>query len=306
VTIELDAGFGPLDDLRHRPAPGGRMRDSLFWQLIVPEERFGLQVYLYLTGHGRTGYNVVVWGPGAYRQVLDAANGVVPDEMDFDAFAFEGLTVTQPELRRSCEVRYARGDVRLEYSFTALHEAFSYRSNPDGLPSWFAHNRLEQTGRVRGRLEIGGHQVEWDRVGHRDHSWGVRDWRVPQHWKWFVAYTESGRVVNGWIWIARGEWGCAGYVARDGVTTPIARIDQHADYAEDMTQRRLTADVLDTSGATTRLTMDVFDVARMPARDPMGPVVLEAACTATIDGEPGGGQFETLWSGRYLHDLTGR
>jgi len=34
----LDPGFGPDDDLRHRPEPGGRMRDSLFWEMIMPDE----------------------------------------------------------------------------------------------------------------------------------------------------------------------------------------------------------------------------------------------------------------------------
>jgi hypothetical protein len=34
------------------------MRDSLFWELIMPEERLGMQIYLYLTDRGRTGYNV--------------------------------------------------------------------------------------------------------------------------------------------------------------------------------------------------------------------------------------------------------
>lgn len=52
----------PGDDLRHRPAPGHRMRDSLFWEIVVPEEQVGMQVYLYLTDRGRAGYNVVMWG----------------------------------------------------------------------------------------------------------------------------------------------------------------------------------------------------------------------------------------------------
>ena len=89
-------------------------------------------------------------------------------------------------------------------------------------------------------------------MGHRDHSWGVRDWGVPQHWKWFVAYTESGRAINGWIWIAKGEWGFAGYVVRDGVTYPIRHIDQHAEYGEQMRQRRLRATLTDITGAANR------------------------------------------------------
>jgi hypothetical protein len=298
-----DAGYGPLDDLRHRPEVGKRMRDSLFYEIIMPEEQLGLQIYLYLTGTGRTGYNVSVWGPGAEPVALVLHSGRVPDEMDFDHFEFDGLHIEQPELLQSATVSFHHRDVQLEYNFRAVHQAFSYRSNPDGLPSWFADNRMEQTGRVTGHLEVAGRRIEWDRPGHRDHSWGVRDWGIPQHWKWFVAYTDSGRVVNGWIWIAKGEWGFAGYVARDGVTVAISRIDHKAEYHDDMRQRRLTATVHDVEGGVTHLVMDAFGVIKLPTNDSMATEIWEAACTATIDGEAGAGQFETHWSAPYLQHV---
>jgi hypothetical protein len=302
VTLgDIDPGFGPDDDLRHWPAEGGKMRDSLFWELIMPEERLGVQIYSYLTHRGRTGYNVSVWGPEPVAVKLE--QGTVGDDMDFDAFEFQGLTVKQPELRRTCEVRYTSDDVNIEFTFEALHDAFSYRSNPDGLPSWFAQNRLEQTGQVTGFLDFAGRRIDWDRKGHRDHSWGTRNWGVPHHWKWFIAYTESGRVVNGWIWIARGEWGFAGYVVKDGVTVPVSHIKHHAEYHDDMTQRRLEADVFDITGEKTHLVLDAFGVVRLPTHDPMATVIYEAACVASIDGETGAGQFETHWPGPYLQHL---
>ena len=64
---DIDPGFGPDDDGRHWPAPGGRMRDSLFWELIMPEEKLGLQIYLYVSHRGLAGYNVSVWGRGMSR-----------------------------------------------------------------------------------------------------------------------------------------------------------------------------------------------------------------------------------------------
>ncbi|HWD05736.1 MAG TPA: hypothetical protein VG674_25140 [Amycolatopsis sp.] len=304
VTLgDIDPGFGPHDDLRHWPEPGGRMRDSLFWEMILPDEHLGMQVYLYLTNRGKTGYNVSVWGPDKEPVALKLAQGSVGDEMDLDNFEFEGLSVKQPELRRTAQVSYVSDEVNLQFDFTALHDAFSYKSNPDGLPSWFAANRLEQTGHVTGFLEAGGRRISLDRKGHRDHSWGTRDWGVPHHWKWFIAYTESGRVVNGWIWIARGEWGFAGYVVKDGVTVPVSHIKHHAEYHDDMTQKHLEADVVDITGETTRLVMDAYGVIKLPTKDPMGTVITEAACTVTIDGEEGAGQFETHWPGQYLQHL---
>ncbi len=298
-----DPGYGTDDDRRHRPAPGGRMRDSLFWELVVPEEKLGFQVYLYLSDRGRIGYNVVVWGEDT--DVTEMRHGTVGDDVDLDEFVFEGLTVSQPELRRTSAIRYRGEDMSIDLDFTAVHDAFSYRSNPDGLPAWFAENRFEQTGRVVGSVDVGGRRVEFDRLGHRDHSWGTRDWGVPHHWKWFVAYTPSGRIVNGWIWIAYGEWGFAGYVVRgDGRTVAVSTIDHHAEYDDAMCQQRLVADLHDVEGGTTHLEMDAFSCVRLPTHDPLATVIQEAGCTVTIDGEAGGGQFETHFPGPYLDHLA--
>lgn len=309
-SAAVAGAFGPRDDLRHRPAtPGGRMRDSLFWEMVMPDEGLGVQVYLYLTDRGRTGYNVTVWGADAEPLALELGGGTVGDDVDLDDFAFDGLTVTQPELRRTAVVTYTADHLRLHYEFAGVHDAFSYRQNPDGIPTWFAVNRLEQSGRVHGHLEIGpvgsARRIEWHgRMGHRDHSWGPRDWGVPQHWKWFVAYTESGRSVNGWLWIARGEWGFAGYVAREGVTTPIARIEQRATYEDDMTQRCLEATVVDVDGGRTEVVLDRYGLVKLPTNERTGTEIWEAACHATIDGEPGAGQWETQWSRPYLEHLV--
>ncbi|MDQ1541678.1 MAG: hypothetical protein QOH29_2404, partial [Actinomycetota bacterium] len=153
---KLDAGLRPTDDLRHRPVAGERTRDSLFWQLTMPEEQLSVQVYLYLTGRGTAGYNVCVWGPDERPLAMHQHRGKIADHTDLDEFAFEGLTLTQPQLRKSCLMTYDRDGVGIEFAFNGIHEAFSYHSNPDGLPSWFATNRIEQTGRVRGGIEVAG------------------------------------------------------------------------------------------------------------------------------------------------------
>ncbi len=296
--------LSPADDLRHRPEPGKRMRDSLFWQMTLPEERLGMQVYLYLNERGRAGYNVVVWGEDSQPLVLRLGSGRLPDKSDLDDISLDGLSLRQEDSLRSCDLTYRGEDVAIDYRFQGIHDAFSYRSNPGGLPPWFAENRMEQTGHVRGSLAIGDRVIELDGIGHRDHSWGLRDWNMPQHWKWFVAYTPAGVAVNGWIWIAQGEWGFGGYVTRDGETVPIATIDHHADYDDAMRQQRLRAVVTDIAGGQTEVTLDVFGVVELPSHDPMATVIREGACRATIGGEPGAGQFETHWVGSYLNHLT--
>jgi hypothetical protein len=273
--------------------------------MIMPDEELGFQAYLYISGNGKAGFNVVVWGSDPGKQALDLAAADIPDGMDLDAFSFEGLTLTQPILRRTAKLEYQSSKVKLEFEFAALYDPFSYRQNPDGLPAWFAINRFEQTGWVTGFLEFGGRRIEWNRVGHRDHSWGARNWGVPHHWKWFIAYTPDGqRIVNGWIWIAKGEWGFGGYVVRDGEMLPVSHIEHRAEYTDDMLQRRLQADLHDSRGRVTRLEMESFGVVKLPTNDKLDTIIYEAACNVSIDGYAGAGQFETHWPKNYLEHLV--
>ena len=45
-------------------------------------------------------------------------------------------------------------------------------------------NHLESSGRVHGRLVLDGKEYEVDGLGHRDHSWGPRDWGSIRSHRW--------------------------------------------------------------------------------------------------------------------------
>jgi hypothetical protein len=299
-----DPGYRPGDDLRHRPAEGGKARDSLFWQVIMPERELAFQCYLYLTGDGKAGFNLILWGKDKKPHVMELVQGDVPDAMDFDDFRLGNLAVRQPADQRSARIIFESEKVKLDYAFEGFHAPFSYRSNPDGLPSWFADNRLEQSGRVTGFIEWDGRRIELDRIGHRDHSWGVRHWQAPQHWKWLVAYTpDASRIVNAWIWIARGAWGVGGYVVRDCELVPIARVDQKASFDDDMTQRAIEVEITDIRGGRCTMQMERFGLVKLPTGGRHATMIMEAACRAQIDGRDAAGQFECQWPQSYLDAL---
>lgn len=296
-----DPGYLAGDDLRHRAADGGKQRDSLFWQVMMPDHKLGFQCYLYLTGTGKAGFNLILWGVDRKPHVLELVPGSVDPDMDFDDFRLAGLHVRQPADQKTATITYQGEGVRLEYSFEGFHAPFSYRSNPDGLPGWFAHNRLEQSGWVKGFIEWDGRRVAFDRIGHRDHSWGVRHWQAPHHWKWLVAYTpDAKRIVNAWIWMARGEWGVGGYVIRDGELVPIAHVAQKAVFDADMTQRSIDVTITDIRGDTCDMSMERFGLVKLPTGGKHATMIMEAACAARIDGQAAAGQFECMWPMSYL------
>jgi len=299
-----DPGYLPGDDLRHRAKEGDKARDSLFWQMILPDHALGFQCYLYLTGAGKAGFNLILWGEDRKPYVLDQVQGDVPDTMDFDDFRLGNLCVRQPADQKSARITYQSDKVELDYRFQGIHAPFSYRSNPDGLPFWFAQNRMEQSGWVNGFIAWDGKRVALNGIGHRDHSWGVRHWQVPHHWKWLVAYTpEASRVVNAWIWLAKGQWGFGGYVVREGELVPISRAAQRATFDEDMSQRTLELEITDIRGGKCRVEMERFGLVKLPTGGRYATMIMEAACRAHIDGREAAGQYECQWPQVYLDHM---
>jgi hypothetical protein len=70
----------------------------------------------------------------------------------------------------------------------------------------------EQSLRVSGSLKFGDKEVPFQGSGHRDHSWGIRDWMAAHRWRWLTGQlgdfafnamylTIAGTpVINGFVW----------------------------------------------------------------------------------------------------------
>jgi hypothetical protein len=292
----------PTDDLRHRPTDGSKGRDSLYFNLMLPELELGVFVYTWVDHKGTAGRLVTAWGPDEKPHAFEIAHGIYLGDTDFDDWNIAGLQLRHPEPLRTAEVRFASEPIDLTYDFEGSHEAFDFTRNPGGCPQWMAVNRFEQTGRARGEVRVGDRAVLFDQPAHRDHSWGRRNWKMPQHWKWIVAQTPSGNGLNLFQWVVRGETGTNGYVLREG--EPVALVDARcrAVYDDDMTSRGLHAILFDEVGGETELVLERYGTVALPVGS--NTVLNEAACRATIDGEAGWGQFETQWPASYVESLV--
>jgi hypothetical protein len=301
-------GTGPItsaDDLRHRAAAGVKTRDSLFWNLVLPDEEVAVQIYVWVNGRGVAGRQIAVYAPEAAPNIVRNTYDVdLGPDTDFDNWECDGLTIRLSEPLRTAEITFDDDDVSLRYRFTARHRPFSYRENPAGCPPWMATDRFEQSGRATGVLRVRGRTIPFADVwAHRDHSWGRRNWNTVHHWKWLVAAVPSGTELNAMFHVARGEPGLNGYVLRG--TEPVALIDGRcrASYDADMAQLRLEAELIDAAGGTTQLEMDRYAIFHLPFGS--DSLLSEAACRVRIDGEEGVGQFETLWPRTYVQRLIG-
>jgi len=292
------------DDLRHRVPAGTKTRDSLFWNIVLPEHQVAVQIYIWTDGDGVAGRQVAVYFPDPARsKILNAFQVDLGPDMDLDDWLCAGLGVRHTESLRCSALSFAEDGVELDYRFTATHRPFSYRENPAGCPAWLATNRFEQTGRATGVLRVHGLEIPFADVWtHRDHSWGRRNWGQVQHWKWLVAGLPDGPAVNAMFHVARGEPGINGYLLRSGEPVPIVDGRAHAEYDADMAQVRLEADLIDARGGRTRLEMERYAIFHVPFGS--DNLLSEAACRAWIDGEAVPGQFETLWPASQLRRMV--
>ena len=300
------AHFTATDDLHHDISAFPNGRESLFWVMPVPADGALAMAYLWRDAHdGKYGRIVALTNRfGGEPPFCDVQVGLDLAGDDFDDCFAAGLRVTQPEPLCTAVLDFDDGDgFALHVTHTGLHEPFSWRDGLGGCPDWAAHDRYEQSTRTEGTITIGGRTIALESgIGHRDHSWGSRDWRALQHWKWMNAATIDGELsFHGWISFALGERQVNGYVNRAGALSPIVEADAHSTLDGAFMHTAVDGRFRTLDGA--ELTMHADGVAGMPllARHMQ---MQEVACTATLDGRPAIAHIEHGWPISYIEDYV--
>jgi len=301
AIAELD----PVNDGRHSLSDGALERESIPYVIALPELGVGTFIYTWVDRESVAGSVFVMYGPGTGGEpIVEAIDNVkMPAERNFDDWK-----VGKVHLRQNLDLKTARLVVEgeragIDLTFEACHPAYAYGSHKDGCPDWFATNRLEQAGRIRGTVRIGDSVHAVDTTGARDHSWGTRDWLVPQHWKW--VHAQAGDVCVHFCEIyERGRIELRGYVSRDGLTAEVATVEVAFTHDDQYLHRQLEATVIDRAGRRVRLEGDFY--AHFPLIPGPHTTLYESAMRCTIDGRAGVGWAEFMWPTEYLAYLRSR
>jgi hypothetical protein len=80
----------------------------------------------------------------------------------------------------------------------------------------------EQSMTVQGTVTIGGETEAFIGTGHRDHSWGPRDWGASHRWRWLTGQIE-GLAFNAMYLTIAGTHVTNGYVCHGG---RCSRVDE--------------------------------------------------------------------------------
>ncbi|MFI7167155.1 hypothetical protein ACIBM3_32365 [Rhodococcus erythropolis] len=288
------------DDRRHSLNDNPLARESLIFILFIPEEDIGIIAYTWVDGESKAGAMGLVFGRDNDRITQFHVEGVeVPRDADFDQWTVGPMTVRHGEPHKRARVTFEHDGVELDYSFEATTPAFTYHDNRDGCPSWLADNRLEQSGLATGTLRIGEREIAFDTTGHRDHSWGQRDWTAIHQYRWVNVQVGSDVAINFLEGSALDQHYDLGYVDRDGEQSPIVRVE--VDIERDLEHFSYTSArfvILDELDRTTEVVADhrdalaVWPAGGLQSHDAGGP--------CTVDGLPGRIHIEEGWHPEFV------
>lgn len=293
----------PIHDGRHVLRDRPLERESIPYVIALPEHGLATFVYTWVTRDHAAGCAFLAYGPGIGEQpIMEMVDGIaMGPEKNFDDWQVGPLHLRQDLTLKTARLTARGKRVELDARFEAIHPPYAYGFHRDGCPDWAATNRLEQSGRIQGTLKIDGKVYPFDTTCARDHSWGTRNWEVPQHWKWLHAQSSDGTCVHFWNIEARGRNELRGYVFRNGLLAEVDSVD--IDWTHDAQYRHQTIDATlrDSAGRSARVKGRYFTHFALPPIPTC--TLIEGAMSCEIDGQPGVGWTEVMWPTAYLEFL---
>jgi len=200
---------------------------------------------------------------------------------------FEGEMLDIPYSRKMSAASAATAGttrVDLDVTFEGLAPCFDFKdSDPRALAEMIisARTRMrdlgrvsrvsgehyEQAGKCSGAIAVGGVENVLSGSGHRDHSWGIRDWSAPRLWTWLTAQFDGGPAFNLSRVAIESVDIFNGFICRDGKNFPVRRATLETRFEDDgVTQRSLKLTMEDTGGKVIEVVGRVLTVIPLDLR----------------------------------------
>ena len=182
-------------------------------------------------------------------------------------------------------------DVSFSIDYDAINPMFNYRECVSGekerISQSIASEHLEQYGRLKGRLRIGGNEYAIDGMGERDHSWGVRDWNAAKIWLWLnCQFSDSCAFNVTKLTVETGDVD-AGYIYNGEKNVPLVKVIAETSYDKNGGPASIKMILTDKSGREHRIDAEILRTATLPfkSRDGKSLSILYEPLTKYTMGE---------------------
>ena len=120
-----------------------------------------------------------------------------------------------------------QGRNTMDLHWEGFTPVFDFHSEEGELAPNVAGRHFEQSGRVTGTTYFKGKRLEINGTGHRDKSWGVRDWANVEGWNWISAQFGQEMSFNVTEMFYGGKRYVNGFVFYDGKNRPVREVNNH-------------------------------------------------------------------------------
>ncbi|MEY2942256.1 MAG: hypothetical protein RLY97_270 [Pseudomonadota bacterium] len=274
-------------------------RESIPIIVNLPDEGIAFFTYTWVNAASEAGAAIAIFGPGVGDNPIQVrlADRKVPEDMDFSDWQIESFAMKQDLKFGHAEVSWQGDGAAISFEFDGFHPPYAYSANAEGCPTYCADDRIEQSGRAKGTLTIGDRVIPFDTTGHRDHSWGTRDWVAFQNYRWFEGQVGTDCSVHFWHLHALGSTKLYGYVFKDGLMAEITDIAFTWEHDEQFKAKKLDAMLTDEAGRSTAVKAEFYGHYDLIPHPDL--VLSESAGRAWVDGREGVGWMEVAWQTAY-------
>ena len=112
----------------------------------------------------------------------------------------------------------------MSLKWEAFTPVFDFHGHNQNLPTNMAGRHFEQSGRVTGWTRFKNRELKINGYGHRDKSWGVRDWANVEGWNWISAQFGEELAFNATEGFQDGKVFNNGFVFINGENHPVTQV----------------------------------------------------------------------------------
>jgi len=292
--------IGELSHLLDRWGTRGKAnrdwRESYYFNVTDPKTGLSIITTVGMVPHKRrkaTGFVIVLRGGRIVASSMELMKPIPWHETD--RFSAGGISYKVEGI--DWRIRHAGRECGLDVLFRPVNECFRYvkgGGQEDGMWAVGAQH-VEQGGVFEGEMWIGGQRFEFGPAyGHRDHSWGTRDWKAFDGYWLFSCTFGKDCAFNLWKGETSGTPFQAGYVFDGEENRPIASSTIKPELHPDgMRPNGCTVEFETESGGKHVVKCEAVTTVPLPIP---GGLVFETIARMEMDGKIGYGLQEHLVS----------
>ncbi|MHA1649892.1 MAG: DUF7065 domain-containing protein [Candidatus Helarchaeota archaeon] len=290
------------DEHLHTPENKPLWRESYYFNVMDPKNNiFSVSTMGYMPNEKESHYFSILYIDDKLYTHINFVK--LKNEDDFKENPSDGhqsFTILQEH--KEWEIKLQTRKFQLEYKWIGRFPVYEY---PGGwqIPGILEQNHYEQSGIVKGFVKLNdGSKREIDGFGHRDHSWGVRDWVKIDEWYWTSVQFENGtHALNCWLNKIGSKQYIHGFISSAEKNTAIKSIEVETQYqaGNSRNPRSATFKLIDEEGKQYKLEAETIYLITLPQSSKEGICyIYETISRFQMEGELGYGVAEYLRSER--------